>query len=99
MPQSSSTILGHAGQAHRISLLARQITERAGNPLRVLDLGRSPRAEAHRTAGVDDQAAAQIRIGLELLDVEPIRSAIGSPIEPPQIVARDVFSILSELDA
>ena len=45
------------------------------------------------------QAAAQVGVGLELLDEEPVRAPVGPPIEPPQIVAGHVLAILGELDA
>ena len=45
------------------------------------------------------QAAPEVRVGLELLDEEPIRPAVGPPVEPPEVVAGDVLAILGELDA
>ena len=91
--------LRHARQADRVALLHGQVAERPGELAGVLDLGDAGRAKTHRAAGVEHEAAAQIGVGLELLDVEPIRPAVGPPVEPPQIVARDVLAILGELDA
>ena len=90
---------GDAGQPDRVTLLERQVPERPGDPPGVLDLGHARRAEAHRAAGVEHQAAAQVGVGLELLDEEPVRPAVGPPVQPPQVVARHVLAILGELDA
>ena len=65
----------------------------------VFDLGDALRAELHRPAGVEHQAAAEIGVGLELLDEEPIGPPVSAPVEPPQIVAGHVLAILGELDA
>jgi RNA polymerase sigma factor (sigma-70 family) len=57
------------------------------------------RTEIHRAARVDHQTTSQVRIGLELFDIEAIGSSIRAPIEPPQIVAGDILSILGKFDA
>ena len=91
--------VGHAGQPDRVALLERQVPDGPGDPPGVLDLGHARRAEVHRAAGIQHQAAAQVGIGLELLDEEPVRAAVGPPVQPPQIVARDILAIFGELDA
>src|SRR5262249_17483640 len=55
--------------------------------------------EPHRSTGIENEAAPEICVRLELLDVEPVGPPIDPPIQPPEIVARDVFAILRELDA
>src|SRR5262249_28617594 len=57
------------------------------------------RAKIHRAASIKDEAAAEIGIGFEFFDVKAIGAAIGPPIEPPQVVAGNIFSIFGKFDA
>ena len=91
--------VGDARQPDGVPLLDRQVAEGAGDPPGVLDLGTSRRAEVHRAAGVEHEAAAEVRIGLELLDEEPVGPPEGPPVEPPEVVAGDILAVLGELDA
>ena len=75
------------------------MAECPGDSASVFELAHSHGAKAHRAAGIDDQAASQVGVGLELLDEESVRPAEGSPVEPPQVIAGHIFSILGELDA
>ena len=59
----------------------------------------SPRAVFHRSAGIEHQAAAEIGVGLKLLDVKPVGPAVGPPVEPTEVVAGNVFTVFRELDA
>src|SRR5437899_121084 len=97
--QAADDSVRHAGNAHRVALLHRQVSERSRELPCILDLGQAARAETHRAAGIEDEAAAQVGVGLELLDIEAVRPAIDAPVEPAEVIARDILSVLSELDA
>ncbi len=91
--------VGHAREADRVSLL--EPRDRRSRPaifLAEVDLGRAGRAEVHRAAGVEHQAAAQIRIGLELLGRARSNTPVGPPVEPAEVIPRNIFAILGELD-
>src|SRR5690606_42094885 len=40
--------------------------------------------EIHRSAGVEHEATPEVRIGLELFDVEAIAASVSAPVHPPQ---------------
>src|SRR5436853_6884216 len=90
--------VGDAGKPYRVALLNRHPTDRGCQSPAVFNLCDVLRTESHRAAGVEHQAATQIRVGFEFLNVKAVGSAVGSPIKPPEIVARHVLAILGELD-
>src|SRR5205085_1783622 len=90
---------GDARDTDGVALLNAQIAERPCNSTSVFDLRNTCRAKCHRAAGVENEAAPQIGVGLELLHIKSIRPAVDPPVESPQIIAGDIFSILGKLDA
>src|SRR5262245_3248040 len=88
----------HTRQANRVALLARQIAERRHKPPAVFELRDAARAKIHRAAGIKNEAAAEIGVGLEFLDIEAVGAAIRPPVEPPQVVAGNIFAIFGEFD-
>jgi hypothetical protein len=89
--------LREAPQSHGVSLLRGDIAQRARQPPRVVEPSGARRSEIHGAAGVDQQAEAQIRIRLEFLDIKAVASPPGPPVQPPGVVARNVFPVLREL--
>jgi len=86
-------------QPDGVALLDREVAEGGAELEGVFEFRDAFRAEAHRTACVDDQAATQIGVRFELFDVEPVATAVRSPVESPQVVARHILSIFGEFDA
>ena len=82
-----------------IALLERHVRDGTSDAPRIFDLGDAGGAEVHRTAGIEHEAAAEVGVGLEFLDVEAIGAPEGAPVEPPQIVAGNILSVLGEFDA
>ena len=91
--------VGHAGDADRVSLAAGQEAERARELAGVVDPRDAGGAVAHRAAGIDDEAAPQVGVGLILLDVVAIRAAVDPPVEPTEVIARHILSVLGKLNA
>ena len=94
----STGFVREAPEADGVALLGGEIAERAGELARVIEPGRALRAEIHRAAGVDQQAEAQVGVGLEFLDVKAVAAAPGPPVQPARIVAGDIFAVLRELE-
>ena len=92
--------VGHAGDAHRVALLGGEVAQPRTDPPGVVDL-RQPAlgGEVHRPRRVEHEAQPEVRVGLVLLDVEPVGPAEGPPVEPPQVVAGHVLAVLGELHA
>ncbi len=97
--QLRDNALGDRVQSDGVSLLDREVAEGRAKLQGVFEFGDAFRAKAHRAARVDDEAATQVCVRLELLHIEPIAAAVRSPVEPPQVVARHVLAVLGELDA
>ena len=55
--------------------------------------------ESHRAAGVEDEIAAKIGVGLEFAQVEAIGPPVDTPVEAADVIARNVLAILGKLDA
>jgi hypothetical protein len=53
--------------------------------------------ELHGAGRIDDEIGAEVGVGLEFLDVKPIRAREGLPIEAAGVVAGDVFPVLRKL--
>ena len=73
--------------------------ERRSERARVVGLRVAARTERHRAAAIHEQAAAQIRLVLEFLDVIPTGLAECAPVNVPNLVARIILSMLDKLDA
>jgi hypothetical protein len=84
-------------QARRVALAQHQVPERGGAPARVVELAPGERAEGHRLAGVDQEVAAEVRLGDELLDHQAVRAREDLPVERAQLVAGHVLAVLREL--
>jgi hypothetical protein len=97
--QGADDAVGEARESNGVALLHGKVAQRAGDLAGVLDLCDAGRAEAHRAAGVDDEATAQVRVGLELFHIVAVRTAEGPPVEPAQVIAGDILAVLGEFDA
>ena len=91
--------VGHARDADGIALLSSKVAQRAAETPGILNFCQACRAKVHRTAGVENKATSQIGVGLEFLDVVAIGPSECPPIEPPQIVAGNILSVLRKFDA
>ena len=91
-------VLREAPEPDGIALLRGEIAERAREPARVVEAGGALRSEAHRAAGVDQQAETQVGVGLEFLDVKTVAASPRAPVEPARVVAGNVFAILRKLE-
>ena len=88
------------GQAHRILLPRHQIRQNGRQIRAVFQLGEpSVVAVAHRTARVQQNLHAHVRLFFVLLDVETIGSGQHAIVEMPRVVAGRVLAMLGELDA
>ena len=85
--------------AHGILLPQQQVGQRRGSRDRVIALGQRAAAVFHAGRRIDQQAAAQVGVFFELLDVQPILLGPHFPIDAAQVVAGGVFAVLQELDA
>ena len=91
--------VGHAGDAHGVALLRRQVAEGGGDPSGILDLGDLAGAEVHRPGGVEHEAQPEVGVGLVLLHVVAVGPPERPPVEPSQIVTRHVLAVFGELHA
>ena len=85
-------------QADRVLLPEQQVAEAGGDGAGVVVLVQRPAAVVHRLADVDDQVAAQVGLGLVLLDVEAVGLGPDLPVEVADVVAGGVLAVLHELD-
>ena len=86
------------GAADGVLLPQQQIRQRRGRRDRVVALVQRPAAVLHAGRDIDQQAAAQVGVFLELLDVQPVLLGPDLPVDVAQVVARRVLAVLQELD-
>src|SRR5262249_25926743 len=72
--------------------------ERGRQQLGVVELVGPAFAVEHRTAGVEQDVADEIRLLLVLLDGVTLGAAVALPVDVAQIVARHILAVLDELD-
>jgi hypothetical protein len=87
-----------AVETGRVALLGGEVGEGAGETAGVVEARRTGLAVAHRSARVDDEAEAKIRVGFEFLDVIAVGAAPGAPVETAGVVAGNILAILRELE-
>ena len=76
-----------------------QVAERRGQADAVLELRQLLAVGvAHRRREVHDEVARQVRLGLELLDVEAVGLGEDVPVDVGDVVAGGVLAVLGELD-
>src|SRR6516164_4529561 len=97
--QTANHLVRDAGDADGVALLYGEVAEGSCQLAGEFDLGDASRSESHRAAGVENETAPQVGVGLELLHVKAIRPAEDTPVEPPQIVTGNIFAIFGEFDA
>src|SRR5437773_4604437 len=85
-------------QPDRVALQVEKVSQCRGKRVGVLSLGIGERTVGHRTAVIDQQVAAQIRLILEFLDEVTVGAGVEPPVQVTGIVAGGVLSILGKLD-
>ena len=76
-----------------------QVTERGGQADPILELGQLLSiGVTHRAREIHHEVAGEVRLGLELLDVESVGLGEDRPVDVRDIVARRVLTMLGELD-
>ncbi len=58
----------------------------------------APEPYAHRLAGVDEQPEREVGFLFVLLEIKLAGAAIDLPVKMLEIITRDIFAVLSELD-
>ena len=87
--QALADLLVEGDQADRVLLVDHQVAERRGQADAVLELGQLLAVGvAHRPGQVHHEVAGQVRLGLELLDVEPVGLGVDVPVDVGDVVAR-----------
>src|SRR5437867_5101603 len=82
--------------AHAVEAAQSDVADRGGHLPREIELARFP--ERHRLAGVEENRDRQFAFLFVELEKEPVEPAVEVPIEITKIVARDVTSVIGELD-
>src|SRR5262249_5927187 len=85
-------------QGHAVALPDDDVREGRGQQLRVLELVGRPVAVLHRLGAVEEDVGREIRLLLVLLDRVPLGPAVALPVNVPDVVPGDVFTVLYELD-
>ena len=91
--------LRHVEEPGGVALVDDEVAERGGQALGVVEPGAVLARESHRAAAVEHDVAAQVGLGLELLEVVAVGAGEDAPVEPPDVVAGDVVAVLGKLDA
>src|SRR5262245_14481885 len=86
-------------EADALRLREHQIRERRRKLACVIELDAVLAAVRHRSAGIEHQRAAEVRLLVILLDVRTIGSPQHTPVESPRFVAGNISTVLTELDA
>lgn len=53
--------------------------------------------KVHRSADVEEDDETEVGVSFEFFDVVAVRASPGAPVEPPEVITGNIFSILSEL--
>ncbi len=91
-------VLVVGNQPDCVLLPQQQIRQTGRDRAAVVVLVQRPVAVVHRVADVHHQLAAEVGLGLVLLDVELVGLGPHLPVEVAQVVARGVIAMLDEFD-
>ena len=81
-----------------VHLLEDHVRQASGSGASVVVLVQRSVAVVHRLGDIDDQMAAEVGLGLVLLDVEAVGLGPDLPVEVANVVANAVLAVLHELD-
>ncbi len=97
--QALADLLVERDQADRILLVDHQVAQGRRQAHAVFELGQLLAVGvAHRPRQVHHQVARQVGLGLELLDVEPVRLGEHRPVDLGDVVPGRILPVLGELD-
>ena len=89
--------------AHRqpdaFGLREHEIRQRRSQPAGVIELRPRPLPIRHRSAAIEHEHTAEIRLFVIFFNVRPIGPPQHAPIQPPQLIAGRVKSMLPKLNA
>src|SRR5262249_12196831 len=85
-------------QADAVGLLHDEVAEGRGRGAGQIVLRDLAGPVAHRFAGLDQKPADEVGFELVLLEVEAFGAAVDLPVDVADVIAGDVFAMLSELD-
>ena len=90
-------VVVEGGEADAITLVVHQVGQAGGDDARVVELGDAAAAVVHRLRHVQQHREVHVRLGLVLLDVEPVGARPHAPVHPADIVAGHVAAVLGKV--
>src|SRR5688572_10602684 len=101
VPRAGWYVLEHVAlegyEAHPVALALREPEQARREEARVIELGNLAAAIPHRRRAIQQHHDCCIGLRFELLEVEPVGPRPELPVEPPQVVAREVGAMLREI--
>jgi len=96
--QELPNLVVEGDQPDAVLLMENQVAERRGGQAGIIVLGDGVRAVMHRFADIEHQPTDEVRLLLVLLEEESTGAAVDFPVHVANVVARDIFAVLRELD-